>query len=52
MRPFSAKSLALELQEVNEASVSWSEVCFVQFLGVGDGDVHQIIAAAPNILNS
>lgn len=32
--PFPAKSLANELQYVNEASVARQEVCFIQFLSV------------------
>lgn len=45
---FQAKSLAQEIQEVNEANASWIEVCFVQFLTVGVSDVPKAIEVAPD----
>lgn len=49
VRPPPAKALALELQEVNEASVSWQEVCPIHFLSIGAREVQQAIARAPDI---
>lgn len=43
-----ATILAHEVQEVNEASVSWAEVCFFQFLCVGGSDVHRVATVVPN----
>ena len=41
--------MAHEFQEVNEAIVSWIEVCFVQFLTAGVGDVSNGIEVAPDV---
>lgn len=45
---FPAKILALERGKVNKASISWKEVCFIQFLCCGNCDVHQVIEAFPH----
>ena len=48
-RTFPALILVGELQEVNDTSVTWQEVCILQF-GVSVHDVHKVIKCAPNIL--
>ena len=50
MRPFPAKLLASEFQQVNEANVSWQAVCFLRSFCVGVRDVHEAIASALGIL--
>ena len=50
IRPFPAKSLASEIQEANEASIAWQEVCFVQFFSVGCNRVQRVIRVAPDVL--
>ena len=42
-----AKTLAFEVCEVDRASASWTEVCFVQFLSVRAADCRLAIKAAP-----
>ena len=44
-----AKTLALEIEEVDKGSCAWQEVCFMQFAFVGASEVSPILKAAPNI---
>lgn len=46
-RQFRAKSLAQEMQEVNETSASWHDACFVQFSIAGVSEVPKISQVAP-----
>ena len=46
---FPAKKLAEKRCDVNKASASWIEVCFTNFLCVGDGDVDDVIKFVSHI---
>lgn len=48
-KPPFAKSLAYELEEVNQGVTSWTEACFVKFLSAGAGAVGSVIKVAPTI---
>ena len=46
---FPAKQLALELEEVDTGRISWTEVCFIQFLATGNDHVRKVLDAAPGV---
>ena len=46
-KPHPAKALATELQEFNDASAAWSEVCCIKFLSVSANDGYKVVAIAP-----
>ena len=48
-KPFPAKALAQEMQEVNEGKVDWREVCFVQLCSVSQEALGTILKVAPDI---
>lgn len=48
-KPVPAKNLAVGIQEINEASVSWTEVCFVQLMCVGGSDAREVVTVVPNV---
>lgn len=48
-KPFPAQKLAMELEEIDAKPSRWTEVCFIQFLGVDKKHVEEVVRTAPYI---